>query len=122
MAELRRILDEAQATHRQMQAAVATATDKPTREIVRLRTRFATLLAEMMGAVKSEPALQAKPELAKEFETRFAAMRQSLAVHQASWRSMAIDDNPAGYRKSTDALGTEQDAFYTWARDALPGS
>jgi cell division septation protein DedD len=119
--ELQRILGEAQATHRQMQDVAVAAPDKPTREIVRLRTRFATLLAEMMGAVKTDAGLQRAPGVAEEFESRFAAMRQSLAAHQAQWRSEAIDADPAGYRQAAEALGREQDAFYAWAREALPG-
>jgi hypothetical protein len=51
MAELDRILGEAQETHRQMQDAVKSSADRAVRDIVRLRTRFATLVAEMMGAI-----------------------------------------------------------------------
>lgn len=122
MAELDRILGEAQETHRLMQEAVNASGERAVRDIVRLRTRFATLVAEMMGAIKTDSRLTAKPELAREFEGRFFEMRQALAQHQAKWRSANIDADPAGYRKSTDELGREQDEFYTWARDALAGS
>jgi len=119
--ELDRILGEAQETHRQMQEAVRTAGDRAVRDIVRLRTRFATLVAEMMGAIKSDARLQSKPELAHDFEARFFEMRQALAQHQAKWRSANIDEDHAGYRRSTDELGRKQDEFYTWARNALAG-
>ena len=121
MAELDRILGEAQDTHRQMQDAVKTTGDRAVRDIVRLRTRFATLVAEMMGAIKADARLQKKPEMAKEFESRFFDMRQSLAQHQAKWRSANIDADPQGYRRSTDELGRKQDDFYTWAKNALAG-
>ena len=82
MAELDRILGEAQETHRQMQEAVKTAGDRAVRDIVRLRTRFATLVAEMMGSIKADSRLQAKPDVAREFEAKFFDMRQALAQHQ----------------------------------------
>ena len=121
MAELDRILGEAQETHRQMQDAVKTTGDRAVRDIVRLRTRFATLVAEMMGAIKADARLQRKPEVAKEFESKFFDMRQALAQHQAKWRSANIDADGQGYRRATDELGRKQDDFYTWARNTLAG-
>jgi hypothetical protein len=121
MAELDRILSEAQETHKQMQEAVKTSGDRAVRDIVRLRTRFATLVAEMMGSIKADSRLQAKPDVAREFETRFFDMRQALAQHQAKWRSANIDEDNAGYRRATDELGHKQDEFYTWAKNTLTG-
>ena len=121
MAELDRILGEAQDTHRQMQEAVKTAGDRAVRDIVRLRTRFATLVAEMMGSIKADSRLQAKPDVAREFEAKFFEMRQALAQHQGKWRSANIDEDPAGYRRSTDELGRKQDDFYNWAKNTLSG-
>jgi len=121
MAELDRILGEAQETHRAMQEAVKTSGDRAVRDIVRLRTRFATLVAEMMGSIKADSRLQAKPDVAREFESRFFEMRQALAAHQGKWRSANIDEDPAGYRRSTDELGRKQDDFYSWAKSTLSG-
>ena len=121
MAELDRILGEAQETHRQMQEAVKTAGDRAVRDIVRLRTRFATLVAEMMGSIKADSRLQAKPDVAREFEAKFFEMRQALAAHQAKWRSANIDEDNAGYRRATDELGRKQDDFYSWAKNTLAG-
>ena len=121
MAELDRILGEAQETHRLMQEAVKTSGERAVRDIVRLRTRFATLVAEMMGSIKADSRLQAKPDVAREFEGKFFDMRQALAQHQAKWRSANIDEDPAGYRRATDELGRKQDDFYTWAKNTLSG-
>jgi hypothetical protein len=121
MAELDRILGEAQDTHRQMQEAAKAPGDRAVRDIVRLRTRFATLVAEMMGSIKADSRLQAKPDVAREFEAKFFEMRQALAQHQGMWRSANIDEDPAGYRRSTDELGRKQDDFYNWAKNTLSG-
>ena len=121
MAELDRILSEAQETHKLMQEAVKSQGDRAVRDIVRLRTRFATLVAEMMGSIKADSRLQAKPDIGREFETRFFDMRQALAQHQAKWRSTNIDEDNAGYRRATDELGHKQDEFYNWAKNTLAG-
>jgi hypothetical protein len=121
MAELDRILSEAQETHKLMQEAVRTSGDRAVRDIVRLRTRFATLVAEMMGSIKADSRLQAKPDVAREFEAKFFEMRQALAEHQSKWRSANIDEDNAGYRRSTDELGRKQDEFYNWAKNTLTG-
>ena len=121
MAELDRILGEAQDTHRQMQDAVKVSGDRAVRDIVRLRTRFATLVAEMMGSIKADTRLQAKPDVARDFEAKFFDMRQALAQHQAKWRSTNIDEDSAGYRRATDEMGRKQDEFYTWAKNTLAG-
>ena len=121
MAELDRVLGEAQETHRAMQEAAKAPGERAVRDIVRLRTRFATLVAEMMGSIKADSRLQAHPDIAKEFESRFFDMRQALAQHQGKWRSTNIDEDPAGYRRSTDELGHKQDDFYTWAKNTLSG-
>jgi chromosome condensin MukBEF complex kleisin-like MukF subunit len=121
MAELERILGEAEGTHRQMQDAVKTSGARTSLEILRLRTRFATLTAEMLGAVKSDPRLQQKPDLAAEFESRFGEMRRALIQHQGRWHGTEIDQNPTAYRQAGDALGQHQEQFYSWARQALAG-
>ena len=121
MAELDRILGEAQGTHRQMQDAVRTSGQRTSHEILRLRTRFATLTAEMLGAAKSDPRLQRKPELAAEFESRFGEMRRSLIQHQGRWEGGEIDQDPDAYRQAGDTLGHEQEQFYSWAKQALAG-
>lgn len=121
MAELDRILSEARETHLQMLEAANSAADSAARDIVRLRTRLAALIAEMMGAIKTHRGLQAKPHAAREFEARFFEMRQALAQHQVRWRGANIDENPAGYRRATDEMGRTLDDFFAWAKNTLAG-
>jgi hypothetical protein len=121
MAELERILGEAEGTHRQMQDAVKDSGARTSHEILRLRTRFATLTAEMLGAARSDPRLQQKPELAHEFETRFGEMKRSLSEHQGRWHGGEIDQDPAGYGQAGHSVREQQEQFYSWARDALAG-
>jgi hypothetical protein len=119
MPELDRILGEARDTHNAMQNAIRTSGDSTARDIARLRTRLATLIAEMTGAIKGDSRLQAKPDVAREFDVRFFEMRQALAQHQGKWRLANIDGDPVGYRRSTDEMGRTLDDFFGWANDTL---
>jgi len=121
MAELDRILGEAEEAHRGITKAVKTADDGTVRDVVRLRTRLATLIAEMMGAIKADSRLQAKTELAREFDAKFFEMRQALGQHQGKWRSADIQEDPVGYGHSTEELGRKLDDFFAWTRGALAG-
>ena len=121
MAELDRILSEARETQLQLQAAATTAGENAAREIVPLRTRLAALIGELMGAIKADSRLRAKQDVADEFEAKFFEMRQALAQHQVKWRSANIEEDPAGYRRSTDELGHRLDDFFVWAKNTLAG-
>jgi hypothetical protein len=122
MAELDRILTETETTHHQMHETLRRDSDQAVREIIRLRTRFATLVAELMAAMKTDPRLAANHDLAHEFEERFFVIRKRLAEHQARWRSAAIEEDPKGYRSSVEDLARVQDGFYGWAKNSLAQS
>lgn len=121
MAELDRILREAQEAHLAIQQAVKAADDGAVRDVVRLRTGLATLITEMMGAIKADSRLQAKSEVAREFDVKFFEMRQALAQHQGKWRSVNIEEDPVGYSRSTDELGRKLEEFFSWTRGVLAG-
>ncbi|AKH42946.1 hypothetical protein FHS61_003146 [Altererythrobacter atlanticus] len=119
MAGLDRLLADAEDTHRKMLDALASDGERAIRDIVRLRTRFATLVAELVGAIRADPRLLADLNLAEEFEERFFAVRKRLAEHQSQWRAAAIEKDVSGYRRSANELAQVQGDFYQWARSAL---
>jgi hypothetical protein len=119
MAQLDTLLADAEKTHRDMQSALQSDAGKTARDIVGLRTKFATLMSEMIPAMKADSRLQANPELARDFEGRFLAIRQKLAQHQAKYRMASIESDMPGYRASVAEIGQLQDSFYSWARSAL---
>ena len=120
MAHLDTLLADAERTHREMQTALAQNDATAIRQIVGLRTKFAGLMAEMMGAIKADSRLQADPDLAAEFEKRFLEVRQQLAKHQAKFRMDLMESDLPAYRASVAEVGRMQDGFYSWARGALP--
>jgi hypothetical protein len=119
MAQLDTLLADAEKTHKDMQAALQSDAGKTARDIVGLRTKFATLMSEMIPAIKADSRLQANPDLAREFEARFLQIRQKLAQHQAKFRMASIESDMPGYRTSVAEIGQLQDSFYAWARGAL---
>ena len=119
MAELDRILGEAQDTRQLMRDTIRTSGDRVARDIVSLRTRLTGLIAEMMDAIKADSRLQADPETAREFEARFFEMRQTQAQHHAKWRSPNIQQDPTSHRRETEEMGRKHDEFYDWAKNTL---
>ena len=119
MAHLDTLLADAERTHREMQSVLSRNDERAVREIIGLRTKFAGLMADMMGAIKGDIRLQSKPELGQAFEQKFLEVRQQLAKHQAKFRmDLMVSDLPA-YRASVSEVGKVQDAFYSWARGVL---
>lgn len=119
MAQLDTLIADAEKTHKDMQSALSRGDEKAVREIISLRTKFAGLMSEMMGAIKADSRLQANPDLAAEFEKRFLEVRQQLAKHQAKYRMDLMESDLPAYRDSVAEVGKMQDAFYNWAKNAF---
>jgi hypothetical protein len=119
MAKLDELLAEAEATNIKMREAAASKTEDGARGVIGLRTKFAELMAQSVAAMHADQRLKDNPGVRREFETRFFALRQKLAHHQAKWRKSLIDSDPAGYRASVEELNALQDAFYPWAKEEL---
>jgi len=116
MGKLDESLAEAEQVFRQMQGLADSGNADGKKELVQLRSRYAMLMLDILQARKTDERLQADPELAGEFDSRFFDLRQTLASHQATWRLQAIEDDTAGYMASAAGLNRIQDDFYLWAR------
>ena len=114
MGTLDTTLGEAERLYREMQALAQGGDPEAKSQVVKLRSRYAMLMLEILQAMKADERLQGNPELKAEFETRFFAMRSKLAEHQAKWRLQAIEDDTQGYMKSAAGLNSVQDDFYRW--------
>ena len=115
MGTLDKTVSEAEGLYREMRSLAQAGDADGKNHIVRLRSRYAMLMLEILQAIKGDERLQGDPELKAEFETRFFAMRSTLAEHQAKWRLQAIESDPQGYMKSAAGLNTVQEEFYRWA-------
>jgi len=46
-------------------------------------------------------------------------MRYALALHQADWPVVRIDEDPAAYRASAHQVQIKSAAFWRWCREGL---
>jgi len=114
MGKLDTSLGEAERLFRQMKTLAEGGDTDAKNEIVKLRSRYAMLMLEILQAMKDDTRLAGDAQLRSEFERRFFEMRSKLAEHQAKWRLQAIEDDTAGYMRSAAGLNTIQNDFYHW--------
>ena len=116
MAKFDSGLADAEQVYREMRKLADSGDTEGKKKLVQLRSRYAMLMLDILQARKIDERMLADAELAKEFDSRFFEMRQTLANHQAKWRLQSIEDDTAGYMTSAAGLNRAQDDFYTWAR------
>ena len=114
MGNLDASLGEAERLYRQMRSLADRGDVDGKNEIVRLRSRYAMLILEILQAMKGDAKLAGDPSLKSEFERRFFEMRSKLAEHQAKWRLQAIEADTTGYMRSAQGLNSIQNDFYHW--------
>ena len=114
MSKLDTTLADAERMYREMQSLAQSGDADGKSAIIKLRSRYAMLMLEILQAMKEDQKLLGNAELKAEFERRFFEMRQKLGDHQATWRLQKIEDDPSGYMKSAAGLNTMQEDFYRW--------
>ena len=116
MAKLNSSLAEAEQVYRDMRKLADSGDTEGKKKLVQLRSRYAMLMLDILQARKIDERMLGDTEMAKEFDSRFFEMRQTLANHQAKWRLQSIEDDTAGYMASAGSLNRVQDDFYLWVR------
>lgn len=85
--------------------------------------RSRRLLAEQMGklglSIEQDTLLATDSGKQQEMNRLFAAMRYSLALHQANWPAVKIDEDPVAYQASAHNVQEKSRAFWAWCRDNL---
>lgn len=103
--------------------AVATATPDQGDEAKRALLRDRRLLAEHLGQlgplIEQDEILATDPETQHEMSHLFAAMRYALALHQADWPVVRIEEDPVAYHSSAQQVQVKSTAFWRWCRDRL---
>jgi hypothetical protein len=101
-------------------AAIAGRTDPERRlELTKLRRR----LSDHIRAMRDIGARAfTDPQLTNEFRSRLSTVLNVLAMHQANWPAIAIDEGTSAYRQSAAAAAAVNRAFIEWARAALARS
>ncbi len=102
---------------------VSTATPDRDDEAKRALVRDRRLLSEQIGRlgllIERDEVLAADTGTQRETSQLFSAMRYALALHQADWPVVRIDENPAAYRASAHQVQVKSAAFWRWCREGL---
>ncbi len=112
LAELRRIMND---LHRVSRRADA----ERRHDLVRLRRQLSEQMPTISAAAEHCAPLIQHPELFREFRERFSAMRSAIALHQARWPAVSIDEGGEPYRQSAAAVRTRNADFLEWMDSLL---
>ena len=85
-------------------------------ELVALRRQMAERIARMRDIGLQEFT---DPVLADDFRSRLSRVLNLMALHQAKWPAVLIDDDGDDYRRSAHQLAHANRAFIDWSRAAL---
>lgn len=88
-------------------------------DLVRCRRLLSEQVGHLGQIIDNDGHLARHPDLQQDLNRLFAAMRYSLAIHQASWPAVRIDEDIIAYRQSAAQVQAKSRAFWGWCRDKL---
>lgn len=101
-------------------SAIAGRTDPERRsELVTLRKKLSDHIARMRDTGVQAFTDVGEAELASEFRSRLSNVLNLVALHQASWPAVTIDEGNAAYRTSAGKVAETNRAFIDWTRSAI---
>ncbi|MGD9810464.1 MAG: hypothetical protein AB7U35_03905 [Sphingobium sp.] len=62
------------------------------------------------------------PDIRREFGKRLSQLRGTITYHQASWPAVKIDEDPEGYRRTSQDAETAFRDFLGWGKQTLERS
>jgi hypothetical protein len=111
-------LRDALGQYRRVEDDVAAVRDRSDAErklaLVNSRRQLSEQIGQLGPVIETDADLASNPDKQKEISRLFAAMRYSLALHQANWPAVKIDEDPAAYRESSLGVKAKSDAFWSW--------
>ncbi|HWJ71319.1 MAG TPA: hypothetical protein VNS79_14845 [Sphingobium sp.] len=116
---LRQALLDYAAIERNVSAANPDRDDEARWALVRDRRLLSEQIGRLGLLIERDEALAADSDTQRETSQRFTAMRYALALHQADWPVVRIDENPAAYRASAHQVQIKSAAFWRWCREGL---
>jgi hypothetical protein len=86
------------------------------RALVLSRRQLSEHVGILSTAIEKDEVLAKSPGEQQELNRLFATMRYALALHQADWPAVSIDDDPLAYRESSLRVREKSSAFWDWCR------
>ena len=90
------------------------------RDLINLRRQLQAQITELGEVAKRCDALRERVGPGQDFWDRFAKMRATVALHQARWPAVAIDQSDPGYQQSIAGVRAANRAFVALAKDIIP--
>lgn len=91
------------------------------RELIGLRRLMSTQIGTVRATGDAAFPTTDATALAVDYRARFSAMVRAIALHQANWPAVKMDEKGDGYRASASATDARIHDFITWTRSSIAG-
>lgn len=88
-------------------------------DLVQHRRKFAEQMGKVSQFIDQDAALQRRPEMVMEMNSRLSAFRFAISQHQASWPAVRIDEDVHAYAESARGTYAKSDQFWIWCSEHL---
>ncbi|MBT2186989.1 hypothetical protein [Sphingobium nicotianae] len=100
--------------------AIGLRTDQERKQaLVHWRRQLSEQIGLLSPLIDQDPDLTRNLDMHRELSKRFTAMRYGLALHQASWPAVRIDEDPVAYRASARDVQEKSRLFWQWCGEHL---
>lgn len=102
--------------------AISDRTDDQRRfDLVNLRRELALQIGIVSGAAEKSFLITASTEDARQFRTLLSEMRRAVALHQANFPAVKLDEQGAGYDMSVKSVREANSKFMQWIKENIKG-
>ena len=100
--------------------AISDRTDDQRRhDLVNLRRELSLQIGIVSGAAEKSFLMTAEADDVREFRSLLSAMRRAVALHQANFPAVKLDEQGAGYDMSVRSVREANSQFMQWAKDNI---
>ena len=100
--------------------AISDRTDDQRRlDLVNLRRELALQIGMVSGAAEKGFLMTASAEDVREFRSLLSGMRRAVALHQANFPAVRLDEQGAGYDVSVKSVRDANSKFMQWTKENI---
>lgn len=88
-------------------------------EMVQLRRQLSLQIGVISAEADKNFLAGASEAVAREFRSLLSAMRRAVALHQANWPAVKLDDQDSDYHESVKAVREANSQFLQWAKENI---
>jgi hypothetical protein len=117
--ELEKALDDLEHTQNALAATVGRNDEARRAEILTLRRQLSLDLIAVNQAIEKDAALASQPVILAEARKRFSDMRHIVALIQAEWPAVMVNQDPVGFATEAQKVEHSNRAFVSWLRSQI---